>query len=533
MKKNILLSLLILFSIQVMSQEKGAHISIWGGVGPTAIVPGPTGFKYKIEGVNFATPKCEVMLGGQAGLGFSYYFTKHVGITIGVGMSHYRTTTRLENFEDKFSDEFFMLGSYKNFSQEWQFEDYDLRVRIRNWSEYHSVKFLEVPLLLNFQKKFGEKEYFGLYLSIGAKFQLPVIANYSVVDGDNEKDPKLWVSMYNAEDNIELDGVSGGSLSQHGLGKIHNPSEVLNDSKGKLDLKFNISAVAEAGILISLSRRVDLSLGAFIDYGLMDINKKGDTKALFTGPENDYVPGSEDNIGNGITYNSILKSTYDKDNSKRYVNKISTFSYGGKIGLRIKLGKLAQKQQPQLAFAPTDRDTIYVYKDKDTVYISKYEAQPIALDSIIKELKDALKEMPRYDRPIGTIDDSESYLPDYIPEEEVDILFGPIYFDLDKAILKPQSIKDLDKKVEILKKYPEIKLVIFGNTCDLGTDPYNYKLGQRRAEAAKNYLISKGIPAERLESSTLSRFQPEAPNTNEPNRMHNRRDDFKPIYPRK
>jgi len=537
MKKNILLSLLILFSIQVMAQEKGAHISIWGGIGPTAIVPGPTGFKYKMEGVDFATPKCNIMLGGQAGLGFSYYFTKHVGITLGVGMSHYRTQEFLKG--DFSKDYFFNLGSYTDNDFDGHIKKYDLRVRTQDWKEYHSVKFLEIPLMINFQKKFGEKEYFGLYLALGAKFQLPLIQNYSVVDGDNWKDSKLMVSGYYPEDNLELGGFGGVGLNQHGFDQIHNPSKVLNDAKGKLDLKFNISAVGEAGILISLSRRVDLSLGAYIDYGLMDINKrKGDPKALFTGPETDYVTGAENNVGKGITYNSILNSTYDGEN--RYVDKISTFAYGGKLGIRIKLGKLSQKPQPQLSFTPHEKDTVYIYK---------YEPQQIDLDSLLNEIKDALKDMPRYEnpdngtsgnpagkpseKPVGNYNESDNYFPENVTQEDINILFGPIYFDLDKAILRPESIVDLDKKVAILKKYPDIKLVIFGNTCDLGTDPHNFKLGERRAEAAKNYLISKGITADRLDSSTLSRFQPEAPNTDEPNRTHNRRDDFKPIYPKK
>jgi len=523
MKKNILLSLLILFSIQVMSQEKGAHISIWGGAGPT-------GFTYKMEGIDFAKPNCDILLGGQAGLGFSYYFTKHVGITIGVDMAHYRTKAVLSG--EFLKDKYFILGTFTdNDPLPAHTNEYELRVRTRNWTEYQSGKLLEIPLMINFQKKFGEREYFGLYLAIGAKFQLPLIVDYSIVNGDNKDDAKLMVSGFykgiNPEDNLELGGFGGVGLPQHGFDKIHNPSEVLSGATGKLNLKFNISAVAEAGILISLSRRVDISLGAFIDYGLMDMNRKKSTTTaempppLFSIHSDDYVAGAENNVGYGITYNSILNSAAG---DSRYVNKISTFSYGGKVGLRIKLGKLAQKQQPQVVFAPCDKDTVYIYK---------IESQPIEIDSLIKELKDALKDMPRYTKEADENDDTEEYIPAHIPAEDIEILYGPIYFDLDKAILTPKSIIDLDKKVKILNKYPEMKLIIFGNTCDLGNDPYNYKLGQRRAEAARDYLISKGISADRLDSSTLSRFQPEAPNTNEPNRMHNRRDDFKPMYPKK
>jgi len=493
-----------------MSQEKGSYISLWGSTGPT-------GLKYKIQSVDFATPKCDILLGGQAGLGYSYYFTKHVGFTIGVGVSHYRTQAILEG--GFLPDKFFTLGDYIDNDFDGHIKDYQLRVRTQNWIEYQSVKLLEIPLMLNLQKKFGDKEYFGLYLSLGAKFQLPIIADYSVVDGDDVGQAKLIVSGYYPEDNVEL-GYTGKELPQHGFDKIHNPSEILTDAKGKLDLKWNIAAVAEAGILISLSRRVDVSLGAFIDYGLLDINKKRDNRTLFTGPETDYVSAAENNVGNGIAYNSILNSTYATNS--RYVNKISTLSYGGKIGIRIKLGKLSQQsQQQQQVYFPCDRDTVYIYK---------FENPP--MDSILKEVLNALKEIPRYNTSLQekTVHDDESYFPENILEKDINILFDPIYFILDRDELTPKSIADLDKKAKILNENPEITLIIYGNTCDLGNDPHNYKLGQRRAEAARNYLISKGVAQERLESSTLSRFQPERPNTDEFNRTRNRRADFKPVY---
>jgi len=528
MKKNILISIMILLSIFVMAQEKGSHISLWGGMGPS-------GLRYKMTGIDFAEPKRDILLGGQVGMDYSYFFTKNIGISIGLGVSHYRTRVTLEgNF---MQDKYFTIGNYTdNDPVEGHITDYELRVRTQNWTEFQSGKFIEIPLLLNLRKKFGEKESFGLYFSAGAKFQIPFSAKYSVVDGEHAGQSKLMVSGYYPEDNLELGGFGGEELPQHAFGNIHNPGKILTNANGNLNLKFNISAVAEAGILIALNRRVDLSLGAFIDCGLLDVNKKGDPKAIFTGPENDYVSGAEDRVGNGITYNSILNSTYGANN--RYAEKLKTISYGGKAGIRIKIGKLSQREkQPQVTFAPCDKDTIYIYK---------YETQPVAIDSILKEVIDAIREMPKQETPeipaenrieVDKSNDKEMYdnedeefFPAYIPKENIDFLFSPIYFDLDKAVLTPESLKDLDRKVEILNKYPEIRLIIYGNTCDLGKDAYNYKLGQKRAEAARNYLISKGIDPERLESGNLSKYQPERPNTNEPNRMHNRRDDFKPIY---
>ncbi|MDL2228129.1 OmpA family protein [Bacteroidales bacterium OttesenSCG-928-K03] len=488
MKKNILLLLLILFSINVMSQEKGSYLTISGGVGPT-------GYKYNMTGVNFADPKCELKLGGQLGVGYSYYFTKYFGISTGIGVSHYRTHGR---FMGDFSDEnYFSLGNYTdNDPFLGHVTDYELRVRTQDWTEQQSGYFAEIPLMLNFQVKFGENEYWGMYFGLGAKFQIPFKAEYSIIDGDHEGQPRINISGYYPERNLELGHYGNPPIAQHGFGKIHNPSEVLANAQGDLDFKFNVSAVGELGFLFSLSRRVDLSLGAFIDYGLLNINKKEQSVAMFTGPtEQEYTDLAEGyNVANGIKYSSMITSDY--------VNDVTTMSYGGKIGIRIKLGKLSERPVPE----PCENDTIFIHTIEetiDTVYIEV----PVEVEVII-------------DEPELKYDNNDIY-----------ILLEPIYFDLDKAILKNESIEILNKKVEVLNKYPEIRLVVLGNTCDLGNDPYNYKLGQRRADVAKKYLTDHGINPDRLETVTQSRFEPEMPNTTEFNRSHNRRDDFRPLFP--
>jgi len=521
MKKNLLLFFLILFSIQAMSQEKGLYLTLSGGIGPT-------GFRYKMTDVNFADPNRNILLGGQVGLGASYYFTKHVGVSLGLGVSHYRTKAKLMgNFE---VDNYFVLG--KNYTDNDPFvghlTNYELRVRTQDWVEFQSSKFFEIPVTLNLQKKFGEKEGFGLYLAVGAKFQIPFNARYEVIDGENAKQSKLNVSGYYEEHNLELGRFDLPDLSSHGFGKIYNPSEVLNNAKGKLDMKFNIALVGEAGILISLSRRVDLSLGAFIDYGLLNVNKHKDLEEeLFIGPDNDYVTGAEKyKVAEGISYNPLMRT--------KYVHKVSTFSYGGKVGIRVKLGKLSvkeeQKQEP-VSVLPPRRDTVFLQPP--------VQEQP-QLDSLLKAIMDALDEALKQ-KPVAPIpqpilaipkqvDEMYDYYPGVYADEDMAILFEPVYFDLDKATLKPESIRILDNKVIILKKYPEIILLVYGNTCDLGKDTHNLSLGQRRADAAKNYLISKGIEPKRFETSTMSKFNPELPNINEENRQHNRRDDFKPLF---
>jgi len=78
----------------------------------------------------------------------------------------------------------------------------------------------------------------------------------------------------------------------------------------------------------------------------------------------------------------------------------------------------------------------------------------------------------------------------------------PIYFDLDKSELRPDGIKTADEVLAYLRKHPKARVHIEGNCCDLATNEYNMKLGQRRADAVKQYLVDNGVDPDRIETVT-------------------------------
>jgi len=79
------------------------------------------------------------------------------------------------------------------------------------------------------------------------------------------------------------------------------------------------------------------------------------------------------------------------------------------------------------------------------------------------------------------------------------IVIENIYFDFNKATVKKESELSLNKIIEVLNTKPEMKITINAHTDAKGSDAYNMNLSNKRAKAAYAYLISKGIPAERLE----------------------------------
>ncbi len=101
-------------------------------------------------------------------------------------------------------------------------------------------------------------------------------------------------------------------------------------------------------------------------------------------------------------------------------------------------------------------------------------------------------------------------------------LYG-ILFDLDKATLKPESVKQLQYVVTLLLDHPRLKLEIQGHTDSQGSPEYNVKLSQQRAEAVSQYVQLFGISPDRLTAKGYGQNKPVAPNTTEDGRAKNRR----------
>jgi peptidoglycan-associated lipoprotein len=100
------------------------------------------------------------------------------------------------------------------------------------------------------------------------------------------------------------------------------------------------------------------------------------------------------------------------------------------------------------------------------------------------------------------------------------------YFDLDSSDLRDDARGALTKDAEFLRSYPQVKVSIEGHCDERGSTEYNLALGQRRAEAAKNYLISLGIPAGRMETTSWGKERPVCTEQTEECWQQNRRAHF-------
>lgn len=104
-----------------------------------------------------------------------------------------------------------------------------------------------------------------------------------------------------------------------------------------------------------------------------------------------------------------------------------------------------------------------------------------------------------------------------------------IYFDYDKATLRPESKDELDRLVTLLKTLPALKIEISGHTDNRGSEEYNLKLSFDRARSVVDYLIAAGIESQRLTYKGYGFSQPIASNETEEGRQLNRRVEFKVV----
>jgi peptidoglycan-associated lipoprotein len=101
--------------------------------------------------------------------------------------------------------------------------------------------------------------------------------------------------------------------------------------------------------------------------------------------------------------------------------------------------------------------------------------------------------------------------------------FEDVYFDFDRYSLRPEATRVLDEAIAALKENTTLRVEIEGHTCSIGTAEYNLALGDRRANAVKDYLVSRGVTTDRLRTVSYGEEKPKYDNSREETRRLNRR----------
>ena len=102
-------------------------------------------------------------------------------------------------------------------------------------------------------------------------------------------------------------------------------------------------------------------------------------------------------------------------------------------------------------------------------------------------------------------------------------MFKTVYFDTGKDTFKKDTYSKLDEAAAIMAKYPTAKFNISGHTDSTGSKARNQELSEARANAVKNYLVSKGVSSANLNAKGYGQDKPIATNNTAAGRAENRR----------
>ena len=105
-------------------------------------------------------------------------------------------------------------------------------------------------------------------------------------------------------------------------------------------------------------------------------------------------------------------------------------------------------------------------------------------------------------------------------------LLAEIHFDFDKADIREQDRATLSQNADALKKFDFLRVTVEGHCDERGTVEYNLALGERRAKAAYDYLMSLGVPADRLKTVSYGKEVPLCTESSEECWPRNRRAHF-------
>ncbi len=296
--------------------------------------------------------------------------------------------------------------------------------------------------------------------------------------------------------------------------------------------------VSDAGHLYFASNRA-------AGLGGLDLYRSTDTNETFAEA---YNLGSSIN-SNADDFALIMKERYGTgyfSSNRTGTDKLYSFEVLPNIDYQI-LGNVENKKTLEpipgakvTLFRPETGTLLTEVTNEEGSF--KFEVRPNSIYKVkaSKELYAPIEKEVRIEYSRNTKTALRLHLEAYSDSEEIvtvnernqltQINLDKIYFDFDKANIRTDAAKTLDKLVEIMRKYPEMRVEIGSHTDSRGSDSYNQNLSERRAQATREYVISKGINYSRLIAKGYGETDPinkcEEINCSEDQYDENRRSEF-------
>jgi outer membrane protein OmpA-like peptidoglycan-associated protein len=451
------------------------EISVWGAFGVSSLQFRP--FSGNVDNG----------FGGAFGLGYTYFLSRNWGLSSGLEYAFYRQKTVIEGFSGAYET----LDILNN--------PITYNTQIDRYSEKQFAGLLNIPLAVQYQTNGNHK----FYASAGLKLGLPISASYS---GSNAV---LTASGYYPDyDQTEI--------WQHDLGYgVFN----LDGKKDRLDLGVSVMGTLESGVKWNTGIGTALYTGVFADYGFNSALKNSYSEKRF------------------VEYNRTEPSQPIMNTACVLADRFSPLAFGVKVKLAFSVGCRDllndRRAYRNMQSGGNFNDGFFDFDNKqaetvktDTVIDNPPVVVPPAVVAVDTVQPDMAAIRAEYERK-AYLNAAKERRQKYSRSMNVLSIRSMGNYNLGIVTLTAEQEAALDDYIDVLAKNPLLTLDITGHTCDLGTDELNLRIGQERADLAKDYLVEKGIAPSRISTFTKGESEPLFPNNNEANRRKNRRLELK------
>ncbi|MFB6454599.1 OmpA family protein [Chitinophaga sp. Hz27] len=408
----------------------------------------------------------------------------------------------------------------------------------------------------------GMKDYKKWYIGVNGGLLAPVVATGGSNDFTKWK-ADFGYGAYVQYQIFHFFGLRldylGGQLkadNSKNLGNGQPPNRPYEKFTTRLKYTGTLNAVFNITTVNWLTRKNIATLYASVGGGLAGYNPK---LTLNNGTTFDYKPSGTISelvipVGAGIKFNLSDLINLDLGYTMYYTDgdNLDGFAYGpnkdkfsyGHVGIEFALGR---KGKPQLQFHNPAKQMYDELQAQKTALRTQLDASAATNARLTAEMDKLTKDSDNdgvsdyFDKcpgtPAGTkVDGSGCPLPEppkveekiVITEEDNRIVKEAIQnleFDFAKATIKPHSYAALDRVADLLKR-KNLNLKLAGHTDNVGSLKRNMELSRERAEAVKQYLVSKGVLPNKIEAVGYGPSQPIASNKTAEGRQRNRRVEF-------
>jgi len=387
----------------------------------------------------------------MAEIGYTYFFHRNVGIGIGVGINYAARSAKIN--EDKtlydLNDPLYFNGDL-----------YDLTYSARDLKQRMGIWAIEVPLTVQFEKKFGGRN--GIYAGVGVKGYFPISARAGFTGGD-----------------INIDRIYDKGLNVTYTGLTHHMNTIeLEGRSVKTKMRPSIDILGEFGGIFGISRAADFYLGVYASYGFLNILPE-DGVDLTAMNVNDRRLG---------------------DISNRYINSTDKWNLL-QVGLKVGFHFLPCKSKSNNEYM---RDAKRRFMNES----AKRQNEPIIITNTVQEYYYFIPTISQELLDESTNDPAKKKA---LLDLAQSLSMIKILFDLDRDIpkLNDKNRDDIRRAVEILRANPDLKVIISGYTSPEGSQAHNQNLAQRRANAVRQIFVNDGVPTDQIATQAFTAEDPQ------------------------